>query len=195
MVDRLDSLGHDAVVGGDDDHRDIRDLGAAGAHRRECGMTRRVDEGDGLAIALDLVGADVLGDAAGLARDDVGLADGVEQAGLAVVDVAENGHDGRAGGGGLLGFLVVGADGGGDGPTGILARWGDAQLGGNDGGRVVVDGVVHGGHDAVRHEPLDGLDGGDAKALAEPLDGDRLRQRDGARTGRLSGGHASSAPF
>ena len=47
-------------------------------------------------FTLDLIGADVLGDAAGLAGDDVGLADGVEQRGLAVVDVAHDGDDRRA---------------------------------------------------------------------------------------------------
>ena len=44
----------------------------------------------------DLVGADVLGDAARLARGDVGLADRVEQRGLAVVDVTHDGDDRRA---------------------------------------------------------------------------------------------------
>ena len=44
----------------------------------------------------DLVGADVLGDAAGLARGDLGLADRVEQRRLAVVDVAHDRDDGRA---------------------------------------------------------------------------------------------------
>ena len=43
-----------------------------------------------------LIGADVLRDAAGFARDDVGLADGVEQRRLAVVDVAHDGDHGRA---------------------------------------------------------------------------------------------------
>ena len=35
VVDRLDGLRHDAVVGGDDDHGDVGDLGAAGAHGGE----------------------------------------------------------------------------------------------------------------------------------------------------------------
>jgi hypothetical protein len=35
----------------------------------------------------------VLGDAAGLAGDDVGVADAVEQLGLAVVDVTHDGDD------------------------------------------------------------------------------------------------------
>ena len=47
----------------------------------------------GLAVLDDLVRADVLGDAAGLAGDHVGVADLVEQLGLAVVDVAHDGDD------------------------------------------------------------------------------------------------------
>ena len=40
VVDRLLGLRHHAVVGGDDDHGDVGDLGAAGAHRREGGVAR-----------------------------------------------------------------------------------------------------------------------------------------------------------
>ncbi len=40
--------------------------------------------------------SDLLRDTAGLALCDVGLAERVEQRGLAVVDVAHDGHDGRA---------------------------------------------------------------------------------------------------
>ena len=47
-------------------------------------------------VLLDLVRTDVLGDAAGLARDDVRLADAVEERGLAVVDVTHHGDDRRA---------------------------------------------------------------------------------------------------
>ena len=53
----------------------------------------------------DLVGADVLGDAAGLAGDDVGRADLVEQRRLAVVDVAHHGDHRRPR---LLVLVVVG---------------------------------------------------------------------------------------
>ena len=48
------------------------------------------------AVEVDLVGTDVLGDTAGLAGDDVGLADLVEQKRLAVVDVTHDRHDRRA---------------------------------------------------------------------------------------------------
>ena len=93
MADRLERLGHDAVVRRDDDDRDVGDPRAAGAHRRERLVTRRVEEDDALAVVGDLARADVLGDAAALAGRDLGRADGVEQARLAVVDVTHDGHD------------------------------------------------------------------------------------------------------
>ena len=108
VVDRLFGLRHDAVVGGDDDDGDVGDLGAAGAHRGEGGVARRVEEGDRLLVVVDLVGADVLGDAAGLAGGDLGLADRVEQRGLAVVDVAHDRDHRRAVVEALLGVLELG---------------------------------------------------------------------------------------
>ena len=68
--DRLARLRHDAVVGGDDEHGDVRDLRAAGAHGGERLVARRVEERDLAAVVLDLVGADVLRDPAGLGLDD-----------------------------------------------------------------------------------------------------------------------------
>ena len=97
VADRLDRLRHDAVVGRHHQNDDVGHVGAARAHRGEGRMAGRVDEGDLLASRSGhLIGADVLGDAAGLARDDVGVADRVEQRGLAVVDVAHDGDDRRA---------------------------------------------------------------------------------------------------
>ena len=46
VVDRLDGLRHHAVVGGHDDHGDVRDLRAAGAHGGEGLVARGVEEGD-----------------------------------------------------------------------------------------------------------------------------------------------------
>src|SRR4029453_16036460 len=99
VVDRLHGLGHDPVVGGDHQHGDVGDGRAPGPHGGERLVARGVDEGHQPAVGArpDLVGADVLGDAAGLAGDHVGVADGVQQLGLAVVDVAHDGHDRRAG--------------------------------------------------------------------------------------------------
>ena len=93
--DRLARLRHHAVVGRHDEHGDVRDLRAAGAHGRERLVARRVEEGDLAAVVVDLVGADVLRDAAGLGLDDRGLADRVEQRRLAVVDVAHDRDDRR----------------------------------------------------------------------------------------------------
>ena len=95
VVDRLDRLGHHAVVRRDHQDSDVGHLGAPRAHRGERLVARRVEEDDALAVLDDLAGADVLGDTAPLAGSHVGGAHGVEQAGLAVVDVAHDGHDRR----------------------------------------------------------------------------------------------------
>ncbi len=98
VVERLDGLRLDAVIGGDDQHDDVGGLGAAGSHGGERLVTRGVDEGDqpvltGLGdLGVHLVGPDVLGDATCLAAHDVGLPDRVQQLGLAVVDVTHDGH-------------------------------------------------------------------------------------------------------
>ena len=53
-------------------------------------MSRRVQERQLTVVVAHLVGTDVLGDAAGLTRDHLGLADGIQERRLAVVDVAHN---------------------------------------------------------------------------------------------------------
>src|SRR3954471_6953830 len=112
VVERLDGLRHHAVVGGDDEDRDVRDLRTTGTHGGERLVARCVDEGDRAVLVLDrrvhLVGTDVLGDAAGLARLHVGRADRVEQLGLSVVDVSHDGHDRRTGDEIL--FVLVGVE-------------------------------------------------------------------------------------
>ena len=46
VIDGFHRLRHDAVIGGNHQHDDIRGLGAAGAHGGEGFMARRIDEGD-----------------------------------------------------------------------------------------------------------------------------------------------------
>ena len=96
-MDRLDRLRHDAVVGRHHEDHDVGCRGTAGTHGGKRRMARRVEECDLLAVLLDLVGTDVLGDATSLAGHDIGLADRIEQRRLAVVDVAHDGHDRRTG--------------------------------------------------------------------------------------------------
>ena len=99
VVDRLNGLRHDAVVRGDHQDRDIGGLRTAGTHGGERLVTGSVDERHQTLVAIQLgqhlVGTDVLGDATGLALTDIGLTDGVQQSGLAVVDVTHDGDHRR----------------------------------------------------------------------------------------------------
>ena len=97
MVDGLYRLGHDAVVGGDDEDDDVRHLGAARTHGREGLVAGGVDKGYILAVNRNGICADMLGYAARFACGDVLAADIVEKGRLAVVDVSHDGDDGRAG--------------------------------------------------------------------------------------------------
>ena len=97
MLDGLDGLRHDAIVRRHHQNDDVRDLGAAGPHGREGGVPRGIQEGDHAPACLDVIGADVLGDATGLARRHLGAADVIQEGGLAVVDVTHDGDHGRAG--------------------------------------------------------------------------------------------------
>ena len=130
-------------------------------------------------FVLDLVGADMLGDAAGLAGDHVGMADGVEQRGLAVVDVAHDGDHRRArlelGFVGRVGEQALDDVGFGDAAHGVAHVLGD-ELGG-----VGVDDVGDLDQLALLHEQLDDIDGALGHAVGEFLDGDRLGNDDLAR--------------
>ena len=178
VVDRLDGLRHHAVIGGDDQDHDVGDLGAAGAHRGERGVARRIDEGDLLAAfgRGDLIGADMLGDAAGFAGHHVGMAERVEQRGLAVIDVAHDGDDGRTrlDVGGIFHlveqtFFHVGFR---HALDGVAEFFGD-QLGG-----VGVDHVGDLDHLALLHQHPDHVHGALGHAVGELLDGDRFRNDD-----------------
>jgi hypothetical protein len=166
--DRLLRLRHDSVVGGDDEHGDIGGLRAAGAHGRECLVTRRVEERDAAPVELDLVGADVLRDAARLRLHDGRLPDGVEERRLAVVDVAHDRHDWRPRRKILLGVLVrlrlellL---------CGVLDRDLPLQLGGDQLHLVVGDRLRGRPHDAEVHEDLDEVRHRHAEGLREVLD-------------------------
>ena len=96
-------LRHDAVVGSDHQNHDVGHVGAAGAHRAEGRMARRIEERDLLQLVFPFgmrngnrVSADVLRDAAGFPGGDVGFADHIEQRRLAMVNVSHDGDHGRA---------------------------------------------------------------------------------------------------
>ena len=176
----LDGLRHDAVVGGHDQNDDVGDFRAARAHCGEGGVAGRVDEGDRFAAGRnDLVGADVLSDAAGFARHHIGVADRVEQRRLAVVDMAHDGDDRRARNGGAFvvglieqAFLDVGF---GD----ALDRM--AHFLGDELGVVGIEHVGQGHHAALAHQKLDHVDRALGHAAREFLDRDGFRKHDLAR--------------
>ena len=115
---------------------------------------------------VDLVGADVLGDAAGLAGSDVRLADGVEQRRLAMVDVTHDGDDRRARQQilGVVGLSLV--------DDLFLAEGGRldlvAELVRDQRRRVVIDALVDvDAHHAERPQLLDDLVALDAHLLGQ----------------------------
>ena len=175
MVNSLDGLGHDAVVGSDHQDNDVGDLRAAGAHGGKRLMARGVDERDLAAVDHDLGSTDVLGDAAGLAAPNVGVADGVEQAGLAVVDVAHDGDHGRTGLE-VLGIVVE--------AEGVLLLGGnDANLAahvvGDELDQVIAHGLRHGKRGAQQEQALDDVVSGNVEGLGELGHGDALGNFDG----------------
>ena len=175
VVDGFDGLRHDAVIGRHHQDHDVGDLGAAGAHRGERGVAGRIDEGDLLAAFRrgHLIGADMLGDAAGFAGDHVGVAQRVEQRGLAVVDMAHHGHDRRT----RLGIAGIVDDveqaffnvGRGDALDGVAHFLGDQLRG------VGIDHVGDLVHRALLHQQADDVDRTFRHAVGEFLDVDGFR--------------------
>lgn len=175
MVDGLDGLRHDAVIGGDHEHDHVGDLGTAGAHGGKGLMARGVDERDLTTVDRNLGGTDVLGDAAGLAAPHVGVADGIEQARLAVVDVSHDGDHGRT----RLEVLGIVIE-----AEGVLLLGRDdthlaTQVVGDELDEVVAHGLRHGERGAQQEQALDDVVGGDVEGLGELGDGHALGDLDG----------------
>ena len=96
VVDCFDGLRHHAVVCSDDEDDEVSDFRAASAERCERFMARGVEEDDPAGRRVDRRCADMLSDAAGFACRYAGIAQRIEEGGLAVVDVAHHGDDWRA---------------------------------------------------------------------------------------------------
>ncbi len=176
VIDGLDGLRHDAVVGRHHQDDDIGDFGAAGAHAGERFMAGRIDEYDLAAVLLDVISTDVLRDAAGLAVGDVGRTDRVQQRSFAVIDVAHDGDHGSAphliggyfGFGDLLRALFFVAD----------LVGGSAELARQVLGHLYVEILVDGGEDLLFHQLLDHQVGFDAELFGKLFDGDALGDGD-----------------
>ncbi len=177
VVDGLHRLRHHAVVGGNHQHHQVGDLGAAGAHGGESLVAGRVDEGDPIAVGRrHLIRTDMLRDAACLAGHHVGLANGIEQRRLAVVDVAHDGNHGRPR---LLVLVDVCSAGEALLDVGLRhALWRVAELAHDQLGGVGVDHVVDLVHRALTHQQLDDVDGALGHAVGKLLNGDDLGNSD-----------------
>ena len=171
MVDGLDGLRHDAVVGRHHQHHNVGHVGSPGAHGAESGVARGVEEGDALAVGqMHLIGADVLGDAAVFAPGDVGGSERVEQAGLAVVHVTHD-SDHRSTRQGIV-LMVLGRDEAGLDIAFGYPSDGMAELGGDQLGGVGVEHVVDLKHGALTHQVLDDVDTAHGHSLAKIGDRD-----------------------
>ena len=174
MRDRLDGLRHDGIVGGHDEHDDVRDLRAARAHCRKRFVAGSVQERD-LAVAIHghVVRADVLRDSPRFTGDDIRLADVVEQRRLAVVHVTHDGHDWRTRyhlfgrvhrrRQGFLGDVLV------------LAHRLESELAGDQLDLIEIEPLVDGDHHAeVLERERDDLGRGDLQDLRELADRDEF---------------------
>ena len=180
VVDGLNRLRHDAVVGRDHEDRNIRAHCAARAHLGEGRVARGIEEGDGLVVYLDGIRANVLGNAAGLARRDLRVTDIVEKGGLAVVDVAHDDDDRRTGDELLRRVLMIVKEFFFD-RNDDLALYLAAELDGDKFRRIVVDGLVDRRHHAVFQQTLDDLRRRLLHARGEFTDGDFIGDFDDQR--------------
>src|SRR5262245_28544492 len=71
VINRFSRLRHNAVVGRNHQHNDVSDVRATRSHGGECGVSRRVDKRDLVAVVIDAIRADVLRNSAGFASCDL----------------------------------------------------------------------------------------------------------------------------
>ena len=157
-------------------------------------MARGINKHNALFAYLHFVGADVLGDASGFAGRHVFLADGVEQAGLAVVHVAHHGNHRGPGLQIFSGFFL------GDLENHFFFEGDDADDA-VEGLRQIgcclyVQCLVDAGKYAAVQKRFQKVFGADVQLFREFADGDAFGQLDvarGARFGRRDDGRHSAA--
>ena len=183
---RLPRLGHHPVVRRAHEHGDVRDTGAAFAHRAEGGVSGGIQESELAAAGTSNdEGSEVLGDAASFARRHGRGSKRVQQGGLAVVDVAHD-RDHRAARGMVRGGFGVG----GDADDVDVA----AQLGGDELEDIRLERLLdaRGGLAEVRDDRLD-AGGWDAEQARELRDGGSHGGVDHARGGRGCGSRSGGS--
>ena len=92
VIDGFNRLGHDTVIGGDNQNYNIGHFGAPGPHGGKRLVTRGVKKSYFTVIGGDEIGTDVLGNAAGFRLGHVGFTNNIEQGGFTVIDMSHDGN-------------------------------------------------------------------------------------------------------
>ena len=129
-------------------------------------------------LGLDVVRADVLGDAAGFAGGHLGAADVVEQRGLAVVDVAHDRDHRRTRGSCRPAVSSTWASSASSASSATAAHDGVAEFLGHQRGGVEIDRLGDRRHDAHLEQRLDHVAALQRELLREVGHGDRVADRD-----------------
>src|SRR4029077_4570923 len=182
MGNGFECLRHYTVVGCHNQDDEIGHFGPASAHARERFVAGSIDENDSAAIHGNDGRTDMLGNSAGFTGGDIGLANGIEETGLAMVDVAHDGDYGRPRcevlfflffGNFLNDFLFEGDD------------VHDSAKGFSEtGGRGNVEGLIDRGKDATVEEVFQNVLRAHVQLLSEFANGDAFCNRNFARRTR-----------
>ena len=93
MMNGFHRLRHYTVICSHYEHYNVGDLGPPRAHEREGFVPRCIQKDNVPPLYVHVIGADVLRDPTSLRSRHIGLAYGIQQGGLAVVDMTHNGDD------------------------------------------------------------------------------------------------------
>ena len=177
MVDGLNRLWLRTVVSRDNDHDNVRHVRTAGTHFGKGFVARRIEEGDlRLVLHRQLIGADVLGDAAGFASNHVCSAQCIQQGGLAVIDMTHDRDNRRAclQSFGRIDILIVDNVDIGIGHAGdVVAKFGDQQF-----RRILIDRLRQGDGHAHLEQRLHKVGTALCHAVGKFLHGNGLRNAD-----------------
>ena len=155
MVNSLNGLGHYTVVCSNYQNSNVSYLGTTSTHSGEGFVTGGIQKDDLLALVINLICTNVLGNTARFACGYISFANSVQQRGFAVVNVTHNSDYRRTGQALLFGVIYLGNLGG------ILLRSLLANLYtkvvANQLSGIKVDVLVDGNHHAQHEESLNNL--------------------------------------
>ena len=166
MVDGFQGLGHDPVIGGDNQNNDIGNLGAARPHGGKRLMSGRVQKGNMTFVGGNMISADMLGNPSGFHIGDPGFTNHIEQRSFTMIDMPHNGYHRWSFLQllGIVGFLFqyLFFLEGGTRTLDFIIKFGRHQ-----GRCIIVDTLVDSGHKTQAHESSDHFAGFDSHAFCQ----------------------------